>query len=204
MNHPDFTQLRCLVDSAITFNDLKAARRLISQGLKMAKEKEILSEQMFFYAQKEIINECFEKAIEYLDKAIKYNPKDAAAYNDRALCMIELGIIEGPMKYFNKGIEVEPGYDTVYHNKGWFLNKLGQHREALVFLEKALEINSDRAVTYENIANVYENLGDINLAVVAYCKALDLIDYPFKHIRKQINFEISRLQKLKDERESLH
>jgi len=197
MNHPDFTKLRYSIDEAITFNDLKTAKQLALEGLSASMRKEVLSEQMFFSAQIEIIEERFEAAIKYLDKAIKYNPKDAAAFNDRALCMIELGIIYGVMEYFNKGIEVEPDHETVYHNKGWFLNKLGQHREALVFFEKALEINSDRAVTYENIANVYENLGDIDLAIAAYTEALRLIGSSFECVRGQINSQINRLKKLK-------
>ena len=193
MNHPDFTQLRRLIDDAITFNDLKQAKKLALEGLDMAQEMEILGEQMFFRAQLEIIDDHFEEAIKYLDKAIKYNSLDGAAFNDRALCMIELGIIDGVLKYFDKGIEVEPDYETIYHNKGWFLNKLGQHQESLDLFNKALELEPNRAVTYENIGNAYENLGRIDEAIVAYNKALSLIDPSFEDIKKQINGRIERL-----------
>ena len=194
MNHPDFTQLRRLIDDAITFNDLKQAKKLALEGLNMAQEMEILGEQMFFRAQLEIIDDHFEEAIKYLDKAIKYNSLDGAAFNDRALCMIELGIIDGVLKYFDKGIEVEPNYETIYHNKGWFLNKLGQHQESLDLFNKALELEPNRAVTYENIGNAYENLGRIDEAIVAYNKALSLIDPSFEDIKKQINCRIERLR----------
>ncbi|MBU1997264.1 MAG: tetratricopeptide repeat protein, partial [Candidatus Omnitrophica bacterium] len=151
MNHPDFTQLRRLIDNAITYNDLDLAKKLASHGLNMSQEMEVLGEQMFFRAQLEIIDDNFDNAIKYLDNAIKYNPTDGAAFNDRALCMIELGRIDGVLRYFDKGIEVEPDYETIYHNKGWFLNKLGQHCEALDLFKKALELDPNRAVTYENI-----------------------------------------------------
>ena len=194
MNHPDFTQLRRLIDNAITFNDLEQAKKVASEGLSMAQEMEVLGEQMFFRAQFEIIDDNFEDAIKYLDKAIEYNPYDGAAFNDRALCMIELGTIDGVVKYFDKGIEVEPDYETIYHNKGWFLNKLGHHQEALVLLNKALELDPDRAVTYENIGNVYENLGRINDAILAYEKALSLIDPSCEDIKNQIYLQIKRLR----------
>ena len=193
MNHPDFTQLRRLIDDAITFNDLKQAKKLALEGFNMAQEKEVLGEQMFFCAQLEIIDDHFEEAIRYLDKAIKYNASDGAAFNDRALCMIELGIIDGVLKYFDKGIEVEPDYETIYHNKGWFLNKLGQHSQALDLFNKALELEPNRAVTHENIGNAYENIGRIDEAIVAYNKALSLIDPSFEDIKKQLNSRIERL-----------
>ena len=124
--------------------------------------------------------------------SLKYNSLDGAAFNDRALCMIELGIIDDVLKYFDKGIEVEPDYETIYHNKGWFMNKLGQHQEALDLFNKALELEPNRAVTYENIGNAYENLGRIDAAIVAYNKALSLIDLSFEDIIKQIKGRIER------------
>jgi len=195
MNHPDFTQLRRSIDKAITFNNLSQAERLALEGLNKAQEMEILGEQMFFRAQLEIIDERFAEAIRYLDQAIQYNPKDGAAFNDRALCMIELGAIEGVLQYFDRGIEVEPDYETIYHNKGWFLFYLGQHQEALTLLKKALELDADRAVTYENLANVYENLGMPDEAVVAYRQALCLLDPSLEDFIKQIKMEIQRLSR---------
>lgn len=195
MNHPDFTELRRLIDNAITFNDPEEAEKLALQGLDKATKMNILSEQMFFLAQLEIIDSNFEIAIEYLDEAIKHNPSDGAAYNDRALSMIELGVIDGVIEYFDKGIEVEPDYETIYHNKGWFLNNLGYYTEALELLNKAVELKPNRAVTYENIGSVYENLGRINEAVVAYKKALSLVNPLFDDIKQQL---ISKIQTLTD------
>lgn len=190
MNHPEFTQLRRLIDNAITFNDLVLAKKLALKGLTMSQEMEVIGEQMFFRAQLEIIDEHFENAIKYLDNAIKYNPTDGAAYNDRALCMIELGIIDGVLGYFDKGIDAEPEHETIYHNKGWFLNNLGYHKEALSLFKKTLELAPDRAVTYENIGNVYESLGKMDEAVIAYKKALSLIDPAYEDIIKQITIRI--------------
>jgi len=197
MNYPRFTSIRRLIDNAITFNDIEEAKKLAVKGLKMANEKEILSEKMFFLAQLEIIKGNFEKAIDYLDRTIKFNPKDGAAYNDRALCMIETGKLDGAIEYFNKGISVEPDYETIYHNKGWFLNKLGYYNEALELFKKVLEMDKKRAVTYENMANVYENLGLIKKAIEHYKKALQFTGPSYLSIKGQIILEIERLEKIK-------
>lgn len=194
MNHPDFTELRCLIDEAITFNDLDTAKNFANQGLEMAQSRKCLGEEMYFRAQFEIIKENFTQALLLLDQAILHNPKDGAAYNDRALSMIELGQIEGVMEYFDKGIYEEPDYATIYHNKGWFLNNLGQHEKALLCFQKTLELDSQRAVTYENIANVYENLGKWEDALQSYQKALTLLAGAYPEIQQQLSVKINLLR----------
>jgi tetratricopeptide (TPR) repeat protein len=194
MNHPDFTKFRRLIDEAITFNDLVAAKKFIRQGLALAEQKECLGEMMYFKAQYAIVQEDFIGAIVYLDKAISYNSADGAAYNDKALCLSELGQIEGVRELFDKGIEVEPDYATIHHNKGWFLNKLGQYEAALVCFQKALEIEPGRAVTYENMANTYENMGCKDDALRCYRQALRSTKFIFSDIKKEIKAQIKRLE----------
>ncbi len=194
MNHPDFTHLRRLIDEAITFNDLEAARRLIRQGLSLAEGKECLGEIMYFKAQHAIIEEDFSGATVYLDKAISYNPQDGAAYNDKALCLSEMGCIEGVLDLFDKGIEVEPDYATIHHNKGWFLNKMGHHEQSLVCFQKALQIEPGRAVTYENMANAYENMGCKDEAIKCCKDALKLTRNCFRDIKGEIKSQIKRLE----------
>ena len=193
MNHPDFTLLRRRIDEAITFHDVSRARATALEGLLLAQHKENLGETMYFKAQFAIMEECFDEAIRYLDRALLHNPWDGAAYNDKALCLIELGVIDGAEELFNKGIEVESDYATIHHNKGWFLNKLGRHGEALSCFEKALELEPGRAVTYENMADAYENAGQMKEALRAYKKALELIRFSGS-IEDQIKEEIRRLE----------
>jgi tetratricopeptide (TPR) repeat protein len=193
MNHPDFTQIRRDIDEAITYDDRLRARALAMAGLRRAQEQECLGEVMYFQAQLMIVEENFPEAIQYLDQAIRYNPLDGAAYNDKALCLLELGVIEGAEELFNKGIEVEADYATIHHNKGWLLNKLGRHGEALSCFEKALDLEPHRAVTYENIADTYESLGRAGDAVKAYKKALEFIPSSGS-IKTQIQGEIDRLE----------
>lgn len=191
----DLKELRVLLDEAITYDDRSAALKYVEDGYRLARERELLGEMMYFKAQREIIDGDFSVALKYLDLAIKHNPCDGAAFNDRALCMIEMGILEGVMEFFDKGIEVEPDYATIHHNKGWFLNKLGQHQEALKCYHQALAIEPNRAVTYENMANAYENAGCMKEALWAYKKAFELVKSSYQDIRQQIQERIRLLEK---------
>ena len=192
----DFRKLRVLIDEAITYDDIERAYELVEQGIEAAEQKELLSERMYFKAQFSIIEEDFSEAIRYLDLTIKYNPNDGAAYNDRALCMIELGKLEGVEKYFDQGIEVEPNFATIHHNKGWFLNKIGHHNQALKSLRRALKLEPKRAVTYENIANCFLELGQVDKAIAAYKKTSALLSAEHKSIREQIKKLIKILKTL--------
>jgi tetratricopeptide (TPR) repeat protein len=194
MNHPSFTDLRRQIDAAITFHDLEAVHRCIGEGLWLAQTKECPGEAMYFHAQEAIVSERFDEAVSLLEQALVFNPLDGAAYNDIALCMVEMGRIEGVLDVFDKGIAVEGDYATIHHNKGWLLNKLGHQTAALACFERAIALEPRRVVTWENMADVYEEQGRIPAAISAYRKALECLDVPGNEIREQIMAEIQRLE----------
>jgi len=178
--------IRIKLDDAITYGELAKARGLIEEGLILSQEKESLGEIEYFKGQKEILNQDFPRAIDHFDKAIQYNSSDGASYNDRALCMIEMGVIDEALDYFNRGIEVEPDFATIHHNKGWLLNKIGRHKEALECFNKAIELDNNRAVTYENMADMFVQLGDNNKALEFFNKALEVLNPEYMGIKEEI------------------
>ncbi len=188
-------ELRVKLDQAITYGSYDEALEIAQDGLKVAREKQLPAEQEYFQGQLEILRKNFTKAIEYFDLAIKYNPRDGASYNDRALCMVELGIIDEAIVYFDKGIEIEPDYATIYHNKGWLLNNLGRHTEAIVCFKKALELEPDRAVTYDNLADALFNLADYKGALSAYGRVLELLKPgECQSIKEEILYKIKDIE----------
>src|SRR3989338_7053055 len=132
----DFQKFRILIDEAITYDNLPQARQLAQEALEAASRTEHLAQRMYFTAQLLIIEEDFTQALKFLDLAIQYNPNDGAAYNDRALCMVEMGRLDEALDYFDRGIAVEKDFATIHHNKGWLLNQLGQHSQALDCLDR--------------------------------------------------------------------
>lgn len=192
----DLSELRAALDEAITYGTKVEAFRLAKKGLKEAQNKALRAEFEYFKGQIELLKENYVTAIEHFDAAIKFNPKDGAAYNDRALCMVELGIIDEAFSYFDRGIEVEPDYATIYHNKGWLLNNTGRHSESIQYFKKALSLEPCRAVTYDNLADALFNLSEYQGALNAYRKVLELLKPGCcRGIRKKIKEKIKSLVK---------
>ncbi|MEW6075451.1 MAG: tetratricopeptide repeat protein [Candidatus Omnitrophota bacterium] len=193
--HGQLSELRLRLDDAITYGTIDEATELAREGLFEAQKKGLKGEIEYFKGQIMILKEDFESAIAHFDAAIRYNPSDGAAYNDRALSMVELGIIDEALRYFDKGIEVEPDYATIYHNKGWLLNNIGQHTEAIGCFKKALALDPDRPVTYDNLADALSNLGDFQGALVSYKKVLTLLGPGrLEGLREEISKQIHALE----------
>lgn len=191
----ELIDLRVKLDDAITYGTKKAAVRVAQEALKEARNKGLPGEIEYFKGEIQMLGGNLTTAIEHFDAAIKYNPNDGAAYNDRALCMVELGIIDKAFDYFDKGIAVEPDYATIYHNKGWLLNNIGRHSESVKYFEKALELDPDRPVTYDNLADALFNLSDFKGALEAYKKVLRLLKPGCcRGIRKEIARKINSLE----------
>ncbi|HNQ50555.1 MAG TPA: tetratricopeptide repeat protein [Candidatus Omnitrophota bacterium] len=194
--HAFFPVLRKELDDAITYGTQKQALALARRGLRAAQDARAAAEAEYFRAQVQIIRGNFVTAIEHLDRAIALNPHDGAAFNDRALCMVEIGLIDGAMPFFDRGIAAEPDYATIYHNKGWLLNNIGRHTEAIGCFYTALELEPGRAVTYDNLADAQMNLGDNDGALASYRTVLALLKPgQCRGIRKQIVRRISELER---------
>lgn len=201
--HRDFLELRLRLDEAITYGTEEEALRLAGQGLEAALKKSAVAEAEYFKGQLEMLRGDFAAAIGCFDAAIKLNPADGASYNDRALCMVELGIIDEALRYFDQGITVEPDYATIHHNKGWLLNNIGRHSEAIRYFNKALELEPGRAVTYDNLADALLNLMDYHAALTAYRRVLELLKPgACLEIRQEVCRQIKKIENLIKEEKS--
>jgi len=186
-------RLRISLDEAITYGHRRLAMRLVEDGLRLSRLGEFLGEWEYFKGQKEILKGNYFYAISHFDRAVSYNPHDGASYNDRALCMVELGLSDEAFAYFDKGIEVEPDYASVYHNKGWLLNKVGRHKEAIEYFKKTLSLEPGRAVTFENLGNSLAHLKRYRASLAAYKKAVLLLKMGSPDIKRQL---VSRIRQI--------
>lgn len=196
MNLKDaLNKIRKKLDDAVTYGSLPEAKKIAKDALREAQKRGLSGEAEYFKGQVELLKGNYVSAIEHFDAAIKCNPDDGASYNDRALCMVELGIIDQAFHYFDKGIKVEPDYATVYHNKGWLLNNIGRHTEAVKCFKQALRLEPERAVTYDNLADALYNLSDYKGALSAYKKVLALLKPgSCRYIRKQVARQIKMME----------
>ncbi|MBN3039630.1 MAG: tetratricopeptide repeat protein [Candidatus Omnitrophica bacterium] len=189
----DFELERKKLDREITFFHFNRAARKISRCIKLAKKHQDDFFLNYFLAQERMLEEDYVKAIRYFDKALSLRSDDGCTYNDKALCLVELGRHKDGLNCFNQGIIKDDGCPSLYHNKGWLLNSLGRHREAVVCFHKALEIDCQRPEAQYSLADSYLKLGERKKAVYYFRKSLFSLRGKCAYIRQNINKRLKTL-----------
>lgn len=123
----------------------------------------------------------YQKAIDYLDKALRYYPikqyvtllrKDGSRESwdpylsrllmNRGYNKQLLGRTEEALADYNSSARTYPLYEKVFLNRGGLYSKLGDHRNALKDYTSAIGINDKNGSTYFYRASVYARLGDVD------------------------------------------
>ena len=94
------------------------------------------------------------KASEHLEKAVRLNPKSAAARTNLAANLVRLGKAAPAEEQFRKAVELEPENFDANHNLGEAYVRSGKIAQAAPFLEKAQRIDPSS----------YDNGYDLSLA----------------------------------------
>ncbi len=191
----DLKKIRKLLDEALTYERYDEGMDLARRGLKLARTKEILCEIEYFRGEIALIEERPKEAIGHFDRAIGFNPRDSESYNDKALCLAELGLDEEAIKWFDRGIEIDPRYATLYHNKGWILNKVGRHEEAIRCFREALELDPESVVTNASLADSLAKLGDYEASSNFYRRALELLGARDREIERGLRRRLNSVKK---------
>ncbi len=95
------------------------------------------------------------KDIDRYTKAIKANPKDVVAYNDRGVAYSENRQGDKAIADFTKAIEIDPKYVVAYNNRGVVYRMRFDFDRAIADYIKAIEIDPD-------FEDAYHNLGSLN------------------------------------------
>ena len=115
-----------------------------------------------------------QKAIEYLNNAIKLQPKYASAYNSRGNAYADLGQYQRAIEDYNQAIHLQPDYAYAYINRGDAYYKLGQYRRAIKDCNEAIRLKPDNALAYSNRGKAYAKLGQYQPAIEDFNKAIRL------------------------------
>jgi tetratricopeptide (TPR) repeat protein len=113
------------------------------------------------------------KALEYWNKALQINPKQANVYKSIGLLYMKKGQFDDAVEQFRKALEIQPGLPNVYVNIGHSLMMSGRPKEAIEALQKEIQIspNSDFA---------YFLLGQAHLQQKEYQKAQEYYETAIK------------------------
>jgi tetratricopeptide (TPR) repeat protein len=115
-----------------------------------------------------------QKAIEYLNDAIKLKPDLAMAYNNRGKAYGDLGQHEQAITDYNEAIRLKPDYADAYYNRGKDYDDLGQHQQAITDYNEAIRLKPDYAHAYNNRGVAYFIQGNKSLGCSDAQKACDL------------------------------
>ena len=81
-----------------------------------------------------------QRAIEHYDEAIRLNPQDAMAFNNRGMAYGRLGQSKRAIQDFNEAIRLNPQYAYFYYLRGLVYGELGKAKEAERDFTKAKEL----------------------------------------------------------------
>jgi tetratricopeptide (TPR) repeat protein len=116
----------------------------------------------------------FTKAVEYLSRAIKLNPKDAECYYNRGNVLQELRRFEESLNSYDHAIELKENFAECYYNRGSVLQELQRFDEALISYDKAILFRSDYSKAYNSRGNILKIQNCFNESLISYSKAIQL------------------------------
>jgi tetratricopeptide (TPR) repeat protein len=101
-----------------------------------------------------------EKAIEYLDEAIRLRPDIAESYYNMGVAYIKLGQYQRALEDFNEVIGLRPEFASAYYNRGFAYTALGQYQQGIEDYNEAIRLRPDNANAYNNRGFSYLLLHD--------------------------------------------
>ncbi|MGP8024422.1 MAG: tetratricopeptide repeat protein [Methanobacterium sp.] len=121
----------------------------------------------------------FSKAIECLNKVIKLDPEDYAAWTFKGIALMYLENYHEAIIAFNKSLEISLNARP-WHYKGLCFFKLGDFEKAFKAYDKALQIYPNYPNVWHNKGVSLENLGRHEEALKAYNESLSINSDNFK------------------------
>ncbi len=122
-------------------------------------------------------------AAELMGKAIESDPRNVAAYCNRATVFKSLGQLSVALESYDRAIELAPDLATVHFNRGLVLQELQQLAAALASYEQAIAIEPDYAEAHLACGNVLNELNQLDAALTSCDRAIALVDdYEDAHV----------------------
>ncbi|MEW6536139.1 MAG: DUF1266 domain-containing protein [Candidatus Auribacterota bacterium] len=119
------------------------------------------------------------EALKAYDDAIKLDPNNYRAWNERGLIFEKWADWEEALKSHEKAVTINPGFALGWTNKGYVLGELNRDSEALQAHETALDIQPDFPLALSNKGYILSKMNRSDEALACQEKALHILpDYP--------------------------
>ena len=106
--------------------------------------------------------------------ALRINPKNASAQNNRGVSLQALKRLDEALASYDKALALQPDYAEAFYNRGNVLRELKRLDEALASYDKALALKPEHPKAFNNRGNALKELKRIDEALASYDKALAL------------------------------
>jgi tetratricopeptide (TPR) repeat protein len=135
-----------------------------------------------------------------LSHAIRLNPKDAVAYNNRGVAYIEKGELDKAIADYDKALELAPnsGSDRtmLLNNRGNASHEKGQFDRAIADYDEAIRLDPNDARFYVARADTRAKLGRIEEALSDVSKALKM-DAPLSEQKHSLAWFLATCEDLR-------
>jgi tetratricopeptide (TPR) repeat protein len=113
-------------------------------------------------------------AVEQIDRALKKNPDDVAAHNNRGNALLALRRFDEAVASYDRALRLRPAYADALCNRGAALHALKRFDEALAACDRSIALQPDYAEAHCNRGNTLRELRRHDEAVEACDRALAL------------------------------
>jgi serine/threonine protein kinase len=115
--------------------------------------------------------ERYIEALAAYDQAVRLDPTDVEALNNRGTALERMGHYEEALAVYDLAMKLDPTFATVHYNRGYALRKLKRYEEALAEYDQAVKLDPDDVEAHDQRGKVLEQLGRKAEARQAYQRA---------------------------------
>ncbi len=120
----------------------------------------------------------YQKALEFIGKAIDLNQNNAVFYYNRGLVLQDCKQLEAAIANYDQATKITPDYADAFSNRGNALLALKRPDAAIVSYDQAIVIKSDFAEAYFNRGNALQEIKQFDAAIASYDQAIRIkVDY---------------------------
>lgn len=125
-----------------------------------------------YFIPKKFLNN--DMARDAFDKAIRFSPKHADAYNNRGILNLHLKAYQAALQDFDSSLVYAPESASMHSNRGIALSFLNRNSEGMLAIHEALKYDSTFTYAYINRGMIYDTWGQQDAALQSYNTAIRL------------------------------
>lgn len=166
-------------DTKIDLTELEEAKvKVIAEKVAEADERfgELVSDPQSYVelGNVELLKGNMKQALEFYDKALKLDPENVDAWNNKGYLLTNLGKPEDGLQCTQKATELDPERGMAWNNMGFAQYRLGKIPDARRSFEKSVEIDPGLALAWYNLGILVGNQGGIDEAIFYFEQALEI------------------------------